>query len=125
MIKLIGLYYPKNPNAISLLNKNYNKINWCFLSQNYNALHLLLENPDKICWECLSANPSAIDLLKKNQDKIDWYNFSLNSAIFELDYEKMIENNKNMYEELLAEVIKPSRVFKERDYDYLEELFGE
>ena len=38
---------------------------------------------------------------------------------------KMLENNQNMYEELLAEVMKPSRVFKERDYDYLEELFGD
>jgi hypothetical protein len=30
-----------------------------------------------------------------------------------------------MYEDLIKEVMKPSRVFKERDYDYLEVLFGD
>jgi len=33
-------------------------------------------------------------------------------------------NNQDFYEDLIKEVLKPSRVFKERDYDYLEELFG-
>jgi len=31
---------------------------------------------------------------------------------------------KNFEEELMKEIMKPSRVFKERDYDYLEVLFG-
>jgi hypothetical protein len=64
-------------------------------------------------------------LLEKNQDKIDWYMFSTNPSIFELDYIKMKKNNENMYEELIKEVMKPSRVFKNPDYDYLEELFGD
>jgi len=34
-------------------------------------------------------------------------------------------NNQDMYEELIKEVMKPSRVFKNPDYDYIEELFGE
>jgi hypothetical protein len=37
----------------------------------------------------------------------------------------MKENNKGMYEDLIKEVMKPSRVFKNPDYDYLEELFGD
>jgi hypothetical protein len=37
----------------------------------------------------------------------------------------MSENNQDMYEELINEVMKPSRVFKYMDYDYLEELFGD
>jgi len=37
----------------------------------------------------------------------------------------MKENNQDMNDELIKEVMKPSRVFKNPDYDYLEELFGD
>jgi hypothetical protein len=37
----------------------------------------------------------------------------------------MKENNQEMYDELIKEVMKPSSVFKNPDYDYLEELFGD
>ena len=113
-----------NENAIHLL-KDYDKINWSFLSKNKNAIELLEANLDKINWNYLSMNKNAIHLLKENQDKIDWHNLSLNPSIFELDYEKMKENNQEMYEDLIKEVMKPSRVFKNPDYDYLEELFGD
>ena len=82
-------------------------------------------NLEKLNWLELSANPKAIELLEKNRDKIDWYQLSLNPSIFELDYEAMRKNNQDMYEELIKEVMKPSRVFKNPDYDYLEELFGD
>ena len=64
-------------------------------------------------------------MMTENPDKIDWYNLSRNPAIFELDYVKMKENNQEMNDELIKEVMKPSRVFKNSDYDYLEELFGD
>ena len=111
---------------VSILKKNLNEINWVYLCENENpeVIPILLENPDKIEWYSLSKNPNAIKLLEENQDKINWSYLSKNSAIFELDYEKMTENNLDFYEDLIKEVMKPSRVFKERDYDYLEELFG-
>ena len=31
--------------------------------------------------------------------------------------------NENLYEELIKEVMRPSRVFKNPDYDYIKELF--
>jgi len=37
----------------------------------------------------------------------------------------MKRNNLKMEEELIKEVMKPSRVFKNPDYDYIEELFGD
>ena len=33
--------------------------------------------------------------------------------------------NQDIEEELIKEVMKPSRVFKNPDYDYIEELFGD
>jgi len=70
-------------------------------------------------------NANAIDLLKENLDNIDWVWINNNYSIFELDYEKMKLNKVHMKleEELIKEVMKPSRVFK--NYDYLEELFGD
>jgi hypothetical protein len=47
------------------------------------------------------------------------------TTIFELDYDSMRENNREMYEDLIKEVMKPSRVFKDPEYDYIEELFGD
>ena len=86
---------------------------------------MLEKQRDKIYWYNLSANPNAIELLEANQDKINWYKITGNPAIFQLDYEEMKKNNQEMYEELIKEVMKPSRVFKNPDYDYLEELFGD
>jgi hypothetical protein len=48
---------------------------------------------------------------------------SRNKLIFELDYEEMKKNNMEIEEELIKEVMKPSRVFKNPDYDYITELF--
>ena len=101
------------------------KLEWDFLSSNPNAIHLIEKNVDKIDMEMLSYNKNAIELLKNQRDEIDWFNISSNPAIFELDYEKMRINNQDMYEDLIKEVMKPSRVFKNPDYDYLEELFGD
>ena len=114
-----------NKNAIHLLERNLDKIDWDNLSKNKNAIHILEKYPEKINWYNLSKNKNAIELLKANQDKIDWYKISSNPSIFELDYVKMKENNQDMYGDLITEVMKPSRVFKYMDYDYLEELFGD
>ena len=59
-----------------------------------------------------------------DRDKL-WSELSRNPSIFELDYEAMKKNNQAIYEELIKEVMKPSRVFKNPNYDYLEELFGD
>jgi hypothetical protein len=101
------------------------KLNYYCLSENEKAIKLLSQNQDKIDWNRLSRNPNAIELLKENPDKIYWISFSVNPAIFELDYEAMKRNNEGIYEELIKEVMKPSRVFKNPNYDYIEELFGD
>ena len=95
------------------------------MSLNPSGMEILMQYPDMIEWFYISNNPNAIKILEANQDKIDWSHFSCNPEIFELDYETMNKNNQEMYEDLISEVMKPSRVFKERDYDYLEVLFGD
>jgi hypothetical protein len=67
-----------NPNAIDLLEANFDKINWRNLSRNPNAIHLLENNLDKIDWELLSVNSNAIHLLEKHFEKIDWSMLSFN-----------------------------------------------
>lgn len=68
-----------NPNAIELLSKYKYEINWMFLSENPNAIELLENNNHKdIDWYRLSSNPNAIKILKKNIDKIDWDGLSKN-----------------------------------------------
>ena len=73
----------------------------------------------------LGLNPNAIELLKDNLNDIHWITSSKNPAIFQLDYKAMKIANEGIYEELIEEVLKPSRVFKNPDYDYIEELFGD
>ena len=84
----------------------------------------MINNKDKIDWNRLSTNPNAIKLLRENPDKI-CFSIAFNPSIFELDYKAMKKNNEKLYEELIKEVMKPSRVFKNPDYDYIEELFGD
>jgi hypothetical protein len=106
----------RNPNAIHLLEKNIDKIDWSELSLNPNAIHLLEKNIDKIDWKYLSLNPGAIHILKKNIDKIDWSGFLKNPEIFtfvyDYDYEKMKSNMEKigLAKELLMRVLDPDRL---------------
>jgi len=66
-----------------------------------------------------------LNYLKKIKIKLIGDNISRNPSIFQLDYQTMKIANQDLYEELIKEVMKPSRVFKNPDYDYIEELFGD
>jgi hypothetical protein len=56
------------------LEKYLEKINWQILSHNPNAISILKNNVDKIHWYELSENPNlnAIHLLENNLEKINW-----------------------------------------------------
>ena len=60
-----------NINAISMLEKNLDKVYWEQLSRNVNAISILEKNLDKVYWDQLSCNINAISILEKNLDKID------------------------------------------------------
>lgn len=72
----------ENPLAISIINKNPEKVDLWYLSSNPEAVHILKENLNELNWERLSSNPSALEVLKENQDKIDWTELTKNSGIF-------------------------------------------
>jgi hypothetical protein len=86
------------------------------LSTNPNALSLLEQNQDKIDWRKLSRNPNAISLLKENQDKIWWeylsYNPNIMEIICDLDYDTMKQTMQLFAEELTAYVFHPLRMNK-------------
>jgi hypothetical protein len=79
------------------LEQNPNKINWQRLLENPNAIHLIEKNPDKIYWHILSSNPKAIHLLAP------------------LNHNKMKEQCKPFYEELVSYVFNPVRVMRIAD----------
>ena len=64
----------KKKRFLMFLEKYKENLNFEGLSenQNPNVISLLEKNIDKIKWHYLSKNPNAIDLLKKNIDEIDW-----------------------------------------------------
>jgi hypothetical protein len=65
------------------------------LSINYNAIHILEKNPDKINWCFLSINKLSIHLLENNQELITWKFPSANWGIFEIDhikYQQLLSN---------------------------------
>ncbi len=82
--KYLGNSYHKILNAIELLKDNPTKIYGELLSQNLNpeAIELLKKYPEKIDWFWLSQNPNAIELLKAHPKKIYWNRLSKNPAIF-------------------------------------------
>ena len=67
-----------NPNAIHMLEKNLDKVDWSRLSENPNAIHILGQNLDRVDWDNLSRNPNAIPILEKNLDYVNWDNLSEN-----------------------------------------------
>jgi len=86
------------------------------LSRNPNAIHLLEKNIDKINWFELSRNPNAIPLLEKHLDKIDWHALSVNPNVIyllaTLDTQKMRENCCSFSEELVKYVFHPMRLMR-------------
>jgi hypothetical protein len=113
----------------SILERNMDKIYWCWLSSNPNAISLLENNPDKIYWNFLSRNPNAIHFLEQNPDKIDWSSLSGNSnaihLLAKLDYEKMKDIMKDFNQELCAYVFHPNRLLrlsKKYDIEFVELL---
>ena len=132
-------------NAIELLEKNRNKIDWLGLSSNPNAIGLLENNIDRLFGYGLSENSNAttilnrftynsiywfkisqvntnVDFLESNQDKLNWLYLSENPVIFtkEYDYERMKKSTDIFKEELMAKVFHPrrfERYLMEHDYD--------
>ena len=43
-----------NPNAISILEENLDKVHWTFLSENPNDILIFEKNLDKVNWSMLS-----------------------------------------------------------------------
>jgi uncharacterized cysteine cluster protein YcgN (CxxCxxCC family) len=75
-----GLSRNTNPDAIKILEKNFDKIEWEELSSNPSAVHILENNPQNIYWNELSSNPNAIHMLENNISKVCWENLSSTSA---------------------------------------------
>ena len=110
----------RNPNAISILEKNLDKLDWYYLSRNPNAISILEKNQDKIRWDGLSENPNAISILEQNQDKIDWFIFPYNRAISKLNYQWLQERMDIIREDLMKAVFHPKRLeyyLEHHDYD--------
>ena len=100
-----------NKNALPVLLRHRDKINWADLSRNPSATHIIEEllNNDpsgsmqivdnimetlkgkKMSWMHLSQNPKAIHLLEQNVDKVDWSWLSTNESIIEVDNNKYIQ----------------------------------
>jgi hypothetical protein len=83
-----------------------------FVIRNPNAIDLIEKNIDKINWTRLSYNPNAIHILEKNKDKIDWGYLSKNPSIFELDYDFLKERCHVYMEELIQKTMHPNIIQK-------------
>ena len=90
------------------------------LSGNPAAISILEKNIDKVVWIRLSANPEAIHILEKNQDKIEWASLSQNPSIFILDTNAMRQQIDNGFaEELISTVLHPKRLARKLElYNY-------
>ena len=70
-----------------------------------NAISLLEKNQDKIFWCELSQNPNAISILEKNQDKIFWDYLCENKGYYELNYKFLKERMDIIREDLMKAVL--------------------
>jgi hypothetical protein len=80
-----------------------------------NAIHMLNKNFDKVHWGWLSENPNAIHMLEKNLDKVSWVRLSRNPNIFEYDYKEIkntLYNDNGFVEELMMNRFHPSNMDK-------------
>jgi hypothetical protein len=136
-------YVSMNPNAIKILERNKDKVNWETLSTNPNALHLLENNIKNIVYHTLkhNNNPNAINiiinnmtiienLINHNEPHYDYENEEYiykyedamsmlysNERLFELDYITMTKIRNNIiYDELITKSMHPDRYGKALEY---------
>ncbi len=103
-----------NKYAMDIIENNLDKIDWCEFSINRNlrAIKILEDNPNKINWMKLSGNSNAIELLEKNKSFINWKQLSKNPSIFTYDYQIMMNNRKDLHNELLERILHPDNLEK-------------
>ena len=89
----------ENENAVHILEKKMDKINWLYFCKNKNkrAMDLIEKNVDKISWFSFSSNPNGIDLLEKNMNKIKWDYFGMNTNPKIID---IIDKNQDKLEKV-------------------------
>ena len=87
---------------------------------NTNAISILEKNLDKVDWRYLSGNSNAISILEKNQDKVNFLELYLNSNIYTYDYDYYRKRMDLYREELMKKVFHPNRLiyYLEIGYDF-------
>ena len=90
------------------------------MSYNSNAIHILEKNLDKVEWYymCSNQNPLIIQLLEQNQDKIDWKSMFINLNIFCCDYDYYKKRMDIYREELMKKVFHPQRLSRYLELGY-------
>lgn len=127
-----------NENAIELLEENLDKIDWNYLNMNKKGIEIIKLNVDKmnIINLLLNENEESMLIIKEHIDRIynhiyikDYLCYLLykNPLIFVYDYINMRIKNDEFDENIIKEVMKPSRIFKMMEIygeDYLEIVYG-
>jgi len=75
-----------NPNAIHILSKHMDKVNWKMFSKNPSAISILMENPDKISFYDFLKNPNAIPYIETVMEK---------RQIEQLDLDELVKLSEN------------------------------
>jgi hypothetical protein len=107
-----------------LVENNLDKITqldlWRILCKMPEAIGIIEKNLERIDWDSLSKNPAALNLLEKNPDKINYTMLSKNPAIFVLDTNDMrLQINNGFAEELIASALHPRHFARNLElYDY-------
>jgi len=71
-----------SPYLIDIIEKNMNKVNWCWLSYNYNAIHILEKNIEKINVNNLRLNKNGFQLLLRINHNFNNNNLYNNNIIY-------------------------------------------
>jgi uncharacterized cysteine cluster protein YcgN (CxxCxxCC family) len=114
---------PMNPNAVHICENNlemFNRYSWSSLSRNPNAIHILEKNLVKINWVDLCENENAIHIIEKNLDKVNWHSLSKNpNAIHLLEKNLDKVNWSYLSENLKATHILEKNLDKVNTYSWL------
>jgi hypothetical protein len=117
-----------NPNAITILEKNVDKINWMRLSANPNAIRIFEQHPDKVEWWMFPREQNNTPISKSHFDEISRWEFTDSPHIIEFlnavspyDYDAIKKHCNVMInqEELAMKVYHPRHVIRHLDdYNY-------
>jgi hypothetical protein len=127
-IEMISVILGQNPEAVPILKKHLDWVNWTVLCETANtpeSIQFIREHLEFADWRALSENKHALPILMEFPDRIQESAFTCQNMFdynYTYDYQAILATKYNLHQEYHAWAGHPSRIYKWKDWGMWEDV---